>query len=155
MRLSISIVSFKVVTSSLNSRFSCSSWSIFLFWWLARVLYEWDSLTLWTRGKNGSWVFFSKECKCFVNDEWYANDEKILHFQGIFSNIYAVNITITSTETSHFITELERSHEKVQEIKYKIISKSYRSFLMMVQLHTVDFSSVSSTGRFPKLVDRR
>ena len=30
--------------------------------------------------------------------------------------IYAVNIMITSTETSYFITELKRLHEKVQEI---------------------------------------
>ena len=71
-----------------------------------------------------------------------------------FSNIYAVNITIINTETSHFIIELERLHEKVQKYKYKSISKSYGSSLKMVQLQTVDSSSVSSTGHFPKLVDR-
>ena len=72
-----------------------------------------------------------------------------------FFNIYAVNIIITSIETSHFIIELERLHEKIQEVKYNSISKSYGSSLMMVQLQTVDSSFVSLTGHFSKLVDRR
>ena len=60
-----------------------------------------------------------------------------------------------STETSRFITKLERLHEKVQESKYKSISKSYGFSLMMVQLQTIDSSSAFSAGYFPGLVDQQ